>query len=167
MEHREAGPSALCPVLVERRQGERRRGLAAPAPTGRERRRGDRRRLVGALALGTVAISTSMASSALAGGRPTPVSSNSVSDVPSPDNPLAGLNWYVDPNSSARRQADAWRPSRPADAAQLDKIAAGSQADWFGDWSGDVLAAVDARVSTAAPAGQGPALVADNIPHRD
>jgi len=71
------------------------------------------------------------------------------------------------PNSNAKRQADAWRQSRPADAAAMDKIAAQPQADWFGDWSGDVRSAVSSRVSTITSAGALPVLVAYDIPLRD
>jgi hypothetical protein len=81
--------------------------------------------------------------------------------------PMAGARWYVDPYSNAKRQADAWRQSRPADAAAMDKIATQSQADWFGDWSGDVRSAVASRVSTISAAGAVPVLVAYNIPQRD
>jgi endoglucanase len=80
---------------------------------------------------------------------------------------LAGTNWYIDPNSNAKRQADAWRQSRPGDAAAMDKIASQPQADWFGDWSGDVRSAVSSRVSTITSAGALPVLVAYNIPVRD
>lgn len=82
-------------------------------------------------------------------------------------NPLAGAKLYVDPSSNARQQADAWRESRPLDAAQMDKIAARSSADWFGDWNSDIRAAVDARMTTIAAAGALPVLVAYNIPLRD
>ena len=81
--------------------------------------------------------------------------------------PLAAARWYVDPSSDARLQADAWRLTRPADAAVMDKIAAEPQADWFGDWRGHVRQAVDARVSTIAAAGALPVLVAYDIPLRD
>jgi hypothetical protein len=81
--------------------------------------------------------------------------------------PLAAAAWYVDPSSNAKRQADAWRATRPADAALMDKIAAQPEADWFGDWSGPVQQAVDTRVSTIAAAGALPVLVAYDIPLRD
>ena len=81
--------------------------------------------------------------------------------------PLAGRRLWVAPDGPARAQADAWRSSRPADAAQMDKIAAQPQADWFGGWSGDVRAAVAARVDAAAAAGGVPVLVAYDIPQRD
>jgi hypothetical protein len=82
-------------------------------------------------------------------------------------NPFVGAKLWVDPNSNARRQADAWRATRPAEAAAMDLIADGSQADWFGDWSGDVRSAVQARVTTITAAGALPLLVAYNIPQRD
>ncbi|HEX6459627.1 MAG TPA: glycoside hydrolase family 6 protein [Thermoleophilaceae bacterium] len=82
-------------------------------------------------------------------------------------NPVAGAKWYIDPNSNAARQAAAWRSTRPADASEMDKIAGQPQADWFGDWSGDITSAVGSRVSTIAAAGALPVLVAYNIPERD
>jgi hypothetical protein len=81
--------------------------------------------------------------------------------------PFSAAAWYVDPSSNAKRQADAWRSARPADAAQMDKIAAQPQADWFGDWSGSIQQAVDTRVSTIAAQGALPVLVAYDIPQRD
>ena len=54
------------------------------------------------------------------------------------EDPLQGVRFFVDPDSSARAQAAAWRSSRPGDAALIDRIAAQPQAEWFGDWSGDV-----------------------------
>lgn len=85
----------------------------------------------------------------------------------SPVNPFAGTKFFVDPSSNARRQADEWRLSRPADAMEMDKIARNSQAKWFGDWSGDIRAAVDREVGNATAAGAVPVLVAYNIPQRD
>jgi endoglucanase len=49
----------------------------------------------------------------------------------------------------------------------MDKIAAHSQADWFGSWSGDIYKAVYNRVSTITSAGGLPVLVAYNITHLD
>jgi hypothetical protein len=82
-------------------------------------------------------------------------------------NPFAGAKWFIDPASNARRQADSWRLSRPDDAAQMDKIAGQPQADWFGDWSGDIQSAVSARVTQIASSGALPILVAYDIPLRD
>jgi endoglucanase len=89
------------------------------------------------------------------------------SPLPVSGNPIAGLKFWVDPNSSAKQTADSWRASRPVDAAQLDKIAAAPQAQWFGEWSGDVQSAVRSAASTAAGVGSVPVLVAYNIPQRD
>ena len=81
--------------------------------------------------------------------------------------PLGAARLWADPDSPARRQADAWRATRPADAAVMDRLAAQPQAHWLGGWSGDVRAAASARVAAAAAAGAVPVLVAYNIPQRD
>ena len=73
---------------------------------------------------------------------------------------------FVDPWSSAARQADAWRSARPADAAVLDRVAAQPTAAWFGDWNADVAADVD-RLLDRVPPGAVAVLVAYNIPNRD
>jgi endoglucanase len=82
-------------------------------------------------------------------------------------NPIVGAAFWVDPGSNAKVTADAWRASRPSDAAQMDKIASNSQAQWFGGWNADIGSAVDDAVSTATGAGAVPVLVAYNIPQRD
>jgi len=82
-------------------------------------------------------------------------------------NPFAGRRLYVDPQSLARRQADAWARSRPGDAALLRVIAAQPQAIWMGDWLRDVRSEVDVRTTAIARAGALPVYVAYNIPHRD
>jgi endoglucanase len=82
-------------------------------------------------------------------------------------NPISGASFYVNPSSSAKATADSWRTSRPADAAQMDKIAAGSQAQWFGGWSGDIFSAVTNAANTISGAGAVPVFVAYNIPQRD
>jgi endoglucanase len=82
-------------------------------------------------------------------------------------NPFANTTFYVDPYSEAQQQADAWRATRPADAAQMDKVARQAQAYWFGDWNPDVKSAVNSRVTTIVAAGAMPVLVAYNIPDRD
>ena len=80
---------------------------------------------------------------------------------------LVGAPLYVDPSSSARATADAWRAARPADAAQMDKIAREPHAIWFGNWNADVAAAVDAATTASTSAGAVPVLVAYDIPQRD
>jgi endoglucanase len=82
-------------------------------------------------------------------------------------NPLAGAKLFVDANSNAAAQVRAWRASRPDDAAAIERIASQPHADWFGEWSGDVEAAVDQRVALAADAGAVPLMVVYNVPNRD
>lgn len=134
--------------FVERRHGDRRQTTVAAPRDGIERRRGERRRQA-ALA-GAFAAATALSSPAAAAS-----------------NPFAGAKWFLDPNSHAAQQAQAWRITRPEDAAQMGKIASHAQADWFGDWSGDVQAKVDARVSQITAVRALPVLVAYNIPDRD
>jgi endoglucanase len=92
-----------------------------------------------------------------------PSSSSSASSASA----LAGARLYVDPSSNARRTADQWRATRPADAAQLDKIAVQPQARWFGDWNTNIWADVDAATTAMTSAGAVPVFVAYNIPQRD
>lgn len=96
------------------------------------------------------------------GTAPTPTPTPTPTTVPTPH---PGTTMYVDPYSQAKQQADAWRSSRPSDAALLDKIASQPQGFWFGEWSGDVRTAVDS-VMTAAN-GKTAVLVAYTIPQRD
>lgn len=98
------------------------------------------------------------------------VASPSTDPLPAPvanSNPFAGTKLYVNPNSSAKKQAEEWRLTRPQDARQMDKVTAQPTADWFGDWNGDVRDAVDKRVTAANRTGAMPVLVAYNIPKRD
>jgi endoglucanase len=80
---------------------------------------------------------------------------------------FASQRLWVNPNSRARQQADLWRESRPDDAAQMDKIAGQPDAQWFGDWNGDIAAAVAQMTHTITQAGRLPVYVAYNIPVRD
>lgn len=82
-------------------------------------------------------------------------------------NPFASSRFYVPSSSPAKAQADAWRSSRPADAAQIDKIAQNPIAIWLGEWSGDVETHVRGRVTEISAAGALPVFVAYNIPLRD
>lgn len=82
-------------------------------------------------------------------------------------NPLAGKGLYVSPNTSARRQAAAWRTSRPGDAAQLDKIANSPQSTWLGGWNQNIEGDVGKQVTAAKAQGTVPVFVAYNIPNRD
>lgn len=82
-------------------------------------------------------------------------------------NPMGGATFWVNPGSSAMLQADAWLASRPADAAQMEKIARNSQALWMDGSTLDVSTAVNNAVTGAAAVGATPVLVAYNIPQRD
>lgn len=82
-------------------------------------------------------------------------------------NPLAGKRLYVDPNTSAKRQANAWRASRPDDAAQMDKIGNSPQSTWLGGWNQNVQGDVHKKVAAAQAQGTVPVFVAYNIPNRD
>lgn len=80
---------------------------------------------------------------------------------------LAGATLWVDPQSRAAATASSWRASRPADAAQLDKIAAQPQAQWFGNWNTNIAGDVAAAAASISAAGAVPVFVAYNIPQRD
>ena len=82
-------------------------------------------------------------------------------------NPLANTRLYVDPSSNARRQADQWRSSRPADARAVDIIAQQPQAFWINEWAGEPKRAVSGIVKQVRKASALPVLVAYNIPNRD
>src|SRR4051812_33698658 len=70
--------------------------------------------------------------------------------IANPLNKLAGIRLFVNPDAPARRQADAWRGSRPQDADLMMKIAAQPIANWIGDWNSDVRRDVANIVSRAA-----------------
>lgn len=101
----------------------------------------------------------------------TPTTTDTTTTAPAPvvstSNPMANASFWIDPYSNAKKQADAWRSSRPADAAQMDKIASHSQAQWFGSWNGDIYTAVNSAVTTVTNAGALPVLVAYNMLHLD
>ena len=82
-------------------------------------------------------------------------------------NLFAGARLYVDPSSPAKRQAEAWRRSRPGDAALMDKIAQQPLAQWVGGWNVDISRDVADAVSRITGARALPIFVAYNIPGRD
>lgn len=94
-------------------------------------------------------------------------SDTTTSDPTTSSNPFAGISFYIDPYSNAKKTADAWRASRPGDAAEMDRIATQPQADWFGSWYSDIHQAIDARTTAITNAGALPVFVAYNIPFRD
>lgn len=94
------------------------------------------------------------------------------SNVPGPNptpsaNPLAGASLYLDPNNNARKQADAWRLTRPADALLMEKIAAQPQAKWLGSWLADPTTEISRTLAAAAQQNALAVLVAYNITNLD
>lgn len=86
-----------------------------------------------------------------------------------PTSPWAGTRFWVDPGSSAARDAAALRTSDPARAALLDRIATRPQGHWVGDWvpTTAVAAEVDRVLDAGAAARAVPVLVVYAVPHRD
>ena len=82
-------------------------------------------------------------------------------------NPIAGATFWVDPYSNAKKTADAWRLTRPADATQMDKLASTATAKWIGSWNTNVYADVSTFTTTMSAGGAVPVFVAYNIPQRD
>lgn len=78
-----------------------------------------------------------------------------------------GAKLYVDSSAHAYLQVNQWRTSRPADAAELEKIAFTPQAIWIDDSFKDVQAATRAIVTQVTSSGALPVLVLYNIPQRD
>jgi endoglucanase len=87
-------------------------------------------------------------------------------DVQAP-NLLHGGRLYVNPDSPARRQADAWQRSRPEDAARMRLMADQPQAIWLGEWVRDIRGETDGILSRSTSTRTVPVLVAYNIPYRD
>ncbi|MDB5188326.1 MAG: hypothetical protein JWO50_846 [Candidatus Kaiserbacteria bacterium] len=80
---------------------------------------------------------------------------------------LAGLNFYVNPQSGAASQASAWKYSRPNDALLMNVLASQATATWIGNWNTDVYKAVHAVTDAAQKSNTVPVFVAYNIPGRD
>lgn len=106
----------------------------------------------------------SVAAPSVVTGQPDGGGAGTAPDVRSP---FAGARFHVDPQSKARLTATAWRATRPADAAQMDKIASQPVTRWFGNWNANVRADADAATSASIAAGALPVFVAYNIPQRD
>ena len=91
-------------------------------------------------------------------------------DEPTPSdnsNAFAGARLYVDPASHAQKTADSWAATRPADAAEISKIARQPVVDWLIDWNANVRPFVQERMSIITAAGALPVFVAYRIPHRN
>ena len=82
------------------------------------------------------------------------------------DNPLHGVDFYVDPDSHAAEQVRVWQAEgQNADAATLRRIADEPVAKWIG--SSDVTSKAETVAKAAESSGHRALLVAYNIPHRD
>lgn len=82
-------------------------------------------------------------------------------------NPFSNVRLYVDPRTPAKLQADAWRQSRPEDAAQLDKLSPHPVAIWFSGHESDVRVRADSLLDNASAQGQAPLIVIYSLPKRD
>jgi endoglucanase len=104
-------------------------------------------------------------------GASEPSDNTPLTDPPKPPkatgNPLKGVKLWVDPESLAQARANALRPTEPAKAALLDKIAKQPQAMWLGEWNSDVFRKVQYVTNMAAKDGALPIFVAYNVPGRD
>lgn len=80
-------------------------------------------------------------------------------------NPLAGVELYVPYPSSASRQVELWRETRPADAAAIERIAREPRGVWLAD--PDPGPQIRATLDAAETEGTVPVLVAYFIPRRD
>jgi endoglucanase len=83
------------------------------------------------------------------------------------ENPFKDAYWVLDPDSNAKRTADQWRATRPADAAALDKIAGQPAAGWMGNWFPQIEMAVKTYVMVRTRAGGLPVMILYNLPVRD
>jgi endoglucanase len=83
------------------------------------------------------------------------------------ENPFQDVYWVLDPDSNARRTAEQWRATRPADAAAMDKIAGQPSAAWMGNWYPQIELAVKTYVWGRTRAGGLPVMILYNLPFRD
>jgi endoglucanase len=109
---------------------------------------------VGLLTLGSQPVPGLAAEPRLAGGPPTAAAGN----------PVQLTNgFYIDPNSNPATYVK----QHPGETEIKTKIADKAGGRWFGNWSGDIKAAVTSYTTAADRADKLPILVAYNIPGRD
>ena len=87
-------------------------------------------------------------------------------ETASPRGRLTGVSLFADPTNTAAQWA-ANNPSDPRAGVIADQIGNQPIARWFGEWSGDITAAVSTYVNEAAAADSVPMLVVYFIPDRD
>jgi endoglucanase len=98
----------------------------------------------------------------------TTVPTRTPSTSPDPAHPLAGLRFYVDPESVAAQQEERLRSAGDnADADQIAKIAAQPQGVWLTSDPAQVWQQAHTLASGAVAAGQTPVVVVYDLPHRD
>ncbi len=79
--------------------------------------------------------------------------------------PFEGIKWYADPDSPVQQRANAWRTSRPGDAALLDIVAQQQSADWVvGAQTSFLRQYIDQRIDLFTNAGGIPILAIYNVP---
>ncbi len=100
-------------------------------------------------------------------GQPAATAATQPAAVPVSGNPFSGAKLFVDPNSDAKKQADAWRSSQPQNASFMDKIANQPTTFWMGNWNSDITGDTRRNVQAAQSQGAMPVFVAYNIPQRD
>ncbi len=82
-------------------------------------------------------------------------------------NPLEGMSFFVDENSSAAQVAKNDSKLTKEEKAILVEIAKQPAALWFGEWSGDIEAAASQAVESAEAKQQNLVAVLYNVPYRD
>jgi endoglucanase len=86
-------------------------------------------------------------------------------EPPAPAYSWQGYSLYVEPDSNAADQVEAWLNVDPLGTARMEVMADQPLGLWFGDWSGDIAAAVDSALDEAGD--QLLVMVAYDIPNRD
>ena len=129
-----------------------------------------RRDVLALLASGVVAaaVSACTTTSSSASSTAAGTSTSSTTSSAAAANPLAGMDFYVLPDSPAAVQVAAWNAAGDtADAEQLSVVAQTPVATWFSGQDADPAATAQALTTAAQAAGQVPVLVAYNVPERD
>jgi len=98
---------------------------------------------------------------------PAPAPAPIVAPVAVPSSPLAGLKFYVNPNSQAAQQAQAWQYSNPSGATMMRLLADQPTAIWLGEWNTNVAQDVRTFIGNAQSSASVPTFVAYAIPQRD
>ncbi len=118
--------------------------------------------------LSPVTVQTSSAPVTPAQTQPSPTQTSTVQTVASPVISFnTGSGFYVDTNSQAANQANAWATSNQSGAAAMQVLAAQPTASWFGDWNSNIQNDVHTLVTKAQGQGTMPVIIAYNIPQRD